>query len=266
MSGSVPVPIEERERARLLDVAGIAKAFDGRTVVSEVSIAVTAGETVAIIGPNGAGKSTLFGLIAGEYRASAGRISLDSADITGWPAHRRARAGLSRTFQVARLFATRTVVEHLHLALASKRRRYRFSLDSFESFSAANMPMVDEALDQMGLAAIRESLAGDLAQGNRKRLELAMAMIQTPRLLLLDEPTAGMSNEDCQITVELLRAIRDRDPELAIVITGHDMDVLFSLSERIVLMADGQLMLDGSPDEVSSSEVTRRVYLGGDDV
>ncbi len=256
----------ENGSLRLLDVVDASKDFDGLSAVSNMSLSVDPGETLAIIGPNGAGKSTFFGLIAGEHRGSSGRIIFNGEDITRWPAHRRARAGISRTFQVARLFPTRTVREHLHLALVAKRGRYRRLMDDFERSSCSDESEAASVLTKLGLGSLGRSWAGDLAQGDRKRLEFAMAMIQKPRLLLLDEPTAGMSNEDCDLTVELLRAIRAEDPELAIVMTGHDMHVLLSLAHRVVLMADGQMLLDGSPSDVSSSDVAKRVYLGGDDV
>lgn len=251
---------------RLLEVIEASKEFDGLAAVSKMSLSVEPGETLAIIGPNGAGKSTFFGLIAGEHKGSSGRIVFHGQDITGWPAHRRARAGVSRTFQVARLFPTRTVREHLHLALTAKRGQYRRLLDDFERSSRVDESEAAVVLTKLGLGDRGSSLAGDLAQGDRKRLEFAMAMIQKPRLLLLDEPTAGMSNEDCDMTVELLRSIRTEDPELAIVMTGHDMHVLLSLAKRVVLMAEGRMLLDGSPSEISSSDVAKRVYLGGDDV
>jgi branched-chain amino acid transport system ATP-binding protein len=252
--------------APLLEVAAVTKKYFGVAAVSEMSLAVQPGETVAIIGPNGAGKSTFFGLISGEHVSTTGRITLSGADITRWPAHRRAQFGMSRTFQVARLFPTRTVREHLQLSVTAKRRRSLRIFDDFERTAGKNpADDITTLMSDMGLTHVRDVLASDLPQGDRKRLELAMAMVQHPKILLLDEPTAGMSNEDCDLTVGTIDAIRRANPDLAIVLTGHDMQVLFSLAHRVVLMAGGKLVLDGTPEDVASSKVARDVYLGGAD-
>lgn len=249
----------------LLDVVEVTKKYFGVAAVSNVSLRVRTGETVAVIGPNGAGKSTLFGLISGEHSTTTGRISFAGTDITRWPAHRRARFGMSRTFQVARLFPTRTVHEHLQLSITAKRG---YSLRCADSFTATASKHPDDDVEALmadiGLDHLRATPAGDLPQGDRKRLELSMAMIQHPRILLLDEPSAGMSNEDCDLTVDTIGAVRKANPELTIVLTGHDMQVLFSLAQRVVLMAEGEIVLDGTPEEVGASRTAREVYLGGD--
>lgn len=250
----------------MLEVTTVSKRFGGLAAVSEVSLGVREGETVAIIGPNGAGKSTFFGIIAGEHRASAGKVVFRQRDITRWSANRRARAGISRTFQVARLFPTRTVWEHLYLAASIKQGRYVRTFNSFEASCRADDEQVSGVMRHVGLASLREEKAAALAQGDRKRLELAMAVVQQPMLLLLDEPTAGMSQQDCELTVNLLGAIRSERPDLAILVTGHDMAVMFSLATRVMLMSEGQAVLDGSPAEVRANELTNRVYLGSDDV
>jgi len=257
MNGAAP-----DERPIVLEVIDASKSYYGVPAVSEMSLSVRQGETLAIIGPNGAGKSTFFGLIAGEHKSSSGRIVFDGTEITRWSANRRARFGMSRTFQVARFFPSRTVRENLQLARVGRTGRYRDIVRGFSWAAKADEDDVATVLDDLGLSHIEDSLAANLAQGDRKRLELAMAMVQRPKVLLLDEPTAGMSNEDCALTVDTLKRIRSADPALTIVMTGHDMEVLFSLAQRIVLMADGRKVIDGSPEEIASSEIARRVYLG----
>ncbi len=246
----------------ILVVEDATKEYYGNLAVKGISMEVRVGETLAIIGPNGAGKSTFFGLIAGEHASTTGKIVFAGNDITKTSAHKRARLGMSRTFQVARLFPTRTVTEHLELAISSKAGGFNKFFDSFEKTAQKRKELIENTIAELGLNAVRNELASNLAQGDRKRLELAMAIIQEPELLLLDEPTAGMSNQDCLLTVDTLKAIQAANPKLTIVLTGHDMDVLFALAKRIILMADGEKVLDGTPEEVANSEVAKQVYLG----
>ncbi len=253
---------EALQKRQVIEVEGVSKEFSGVKAVRDASVTVSRGECVAIIGPNGAGKTTLFGVIAGEHQASAGRVLFHGRDVTNWRPDRRALLGLSRTFQVARLFSTRTVLEHLYIAASVKDRRYARPVDRFSWSSRKYRQDVEEILQTLHLEHIRSELAASLAQGDRKRLELAMAIVQHPDVLLLDEPTAGMSNEDCELMVELLDSVRKERSELSVIITGHDMSVIFALASRIVLMAEGSIVLDGSVDEVRSNELTNRVYLG----
>lgn len=250
----------------LLEVEGVSKRFGSSYAVSEVSLSVTAGEILAIIGPNGAGKTTLFGVISGEHRASQGRVVFGSSEVTGWSAHRRARDGMSRTFQVARLFPTLGVVDHLALAISAKEGSHRRLFDNFDATARSQSELIESTLAGLRLEHVRNEIAGDLPQGDRKRLELAMAMIQGPRLLLLDEPTAGMSNADCDLTVELLTGIAEANPNLGIVMTGHDMRVLLALASRVLLMAEGKKMIDGPPEEIRASALVRQLYLGDESV
>ncbi|MGP3536057.1 ABC transporter ATP-binding protein [Microbacterium sp. RD1] len=250
--------------AALLEVQGIGKSYDGVPAVSDISFSVTPGETLAVIGPNGAGKSTMFGVVAGEHRASAGTIRFRGEYVTNWRASRLARAGLSRTFQVARFFPSRTVEENIALALAAKDGWYNRLFDSFDRSVRRRRDDLDSAMERLRLTAVARRAAADLPQGDRKRLELAMAIAQDPVLLLLDEPTAGMSNEDCDITVDLIHEIKRQDADLAIVMTGHDMHVLLAVATRVLLMAEGRTVLDGDPETVRSSPQARQLYLGED--
>lgn len=248
----------------LLEVESAGKSYSGAPAVSDVSFSVSSGETVAVIGPNGAGKSTLFGLVAGEHRATTGTVRFQDVDVTRWRASRRAQAGMSRTFQVARMFGSRSVEENIALAVAAKGGWHRRLFDSFDRTVRKNRDQLDDVMERLRLTELRRRRATDLPQGDRKRLELAMAVAQDPVMLLLDEPTAGMSNEDCDVTVELLEEIKSHDEDLAIVMTGHDMQVLLAVATRVMLMAEGRKVLDGDPESVRTSAEARELYLGED--
>jgi branched-chain amino acid transport system ATP-binding protein len=242
----------------MLALYNVHKNYGGPPVVQDVNLSVEPGETVAIIGPNGAGKTTLFSVMAGERTANEGRVELFGKDVTRAGARRLAHAGVARTFQIARFFPTKTVEENIVIAAQAIRSRYRRFW--------VGVPQPDEraarALDAVGLADLRTAPASTLSQGNRKNLEIAMALVQEPKLLLLDEPTAGMGAEDIPQTISILKELRERRPELAIVITAHDMDVVFALADRVVLMANGRIALDGKPAEVRDAPETREIYLG----
>ncbi|SCL20167.1 branched-chain amino acid transport system ATP-binding protein [Micromonospora pallida] len=242
----------------LLALHGVHKHYGGPPVVQDVTLAVEPGETVAIIGPNGAGKTTLFSVMAGERLADLGRVELFGKDVTRAGARRLAHAGVARTFQIARFFPSRTVEENVTIALQSTHRRYR------RFWAGAPRPddRVGRAIDATGLTDLRWVLASALSQGNRKNLEIAMALVQQPKLLLLDEPTAGMGMEDLPRTISILKDLRQARPDLAIVITAHDMDVVFALADRVVLLANGRIAIDGKPEEVRDAPQTREIYLG----
>jgi branched-chain amino acid transport system ATP-binding protein len=239
----------------------VSKAYGGIKAVEDVSFEVQRGEHLAIIGPNGAGKSTLFGTIAGEHLPTSGTVTIDGVDITGDPPSKRALNGISRTFQVARMFSAATVYENVMLsALAGEGKGLRW-YDRFLSNDWA-AERTDRVLVETGLGSRAHQAASTLAQGDRKRLEMAMALVQQPRILLLDEPTAGMSFEDSMATIELLKQVCEHDPELTVVLTAHDMEVVFAMADRIILMAQGQTEVEGTPEEVAAHPRTREVYLG----
>jgi branched-chain amino acid transport system ATP-binding protein len=225
----------------------VRKSFGGICAVDGVSLRVGVGERVAVIGPNGAGKSTLFGLISGELRADAGEVLLGGRSVRGVAPARRARWGLGRSFQGARLFAGMSVRENLELARAAGGR---------------GREGVREALAEVGLAGELEREAGVLAQGERKRLELAMVLAGEPRVLLLDEPTAGMGPEErAEIMGLVAGAVARRG--LTMVFSEHDMDTVFAYAQRVVVMERGSTIADGTPAAVRDDERVKRVYLGG---
>jgi branched-chain amino acid transport system ATP-binding protein len=242
----------------MLALYGVHKHYGGPPVVQDVNLAVEAGETVAIIGPNGAGKTTLFSVMAGERAANEGRVELFGNDVTRSTARRLAHAGVARTFQIARFFPSKTVEENVAIAFLAIRSRYR----RFWAGAPSRDDRVNRALDAVGLTDLRAAPASSLSQGNRKNLEIAMALVQEPKLLLLDEPTAGMGAEDIPRTIAILKELRELRSDLGIVITAHDMDVVFALADRVVLMANGRIAMDGKPEEVRDAPQTREIYLG----
>jgi branched-chain amino acid transport system ATP-binding protein len=244
-----------------LILKNVSKSYGGIRAVTDVNFCVDRGEHLAIIGPNGAGKSTLFGMIAGEHVPTTGSVVLDGIDVTNDRPSKRAINGISRTFQVARMFGAATVYENVLLAaLAGDGNGLRW-YNRFLSNDAA-AARTENALEQTGLTSTSRQEAATLAQGDRKRLEMAMALVQRPAILLLDEPTAGMSYEDSVSTIGLLQQVCRADPELTVILTAHDMEVIFAVADRVILMAQGRAEVEGTPDEVAAHPKTREVYLG----
>lgn len=234
------------DTAPALELRGVRKRFGGIKAVDGVSLSVQAGARVAVIGPNGAGKSTLFGLISGELRVDEGDVLLEGQSMRRVSPQRRAGLGLGRTFQTARLFAGLTVRENIELAqLAGGRREGG----------------VGDALEEVGLNRGLERPAGVLAQGERKRLELAMVLAGEPRLLLLDEPTAGMGQDERAAIMELIVGAVERRG-VTMVFTEHDMDTVFAHAQRIVVMDRGKPIADGAPQSVREDARVKQVYLG----
>ena len=237
--------------AAALELRDVSKCFGGISAVDGVSLRVEQGERVALIGPNGAGKSTLFALISGELKANAGEIRLGGENIVaaahGMTPEHRARLGLGRTFQTARLFAGLSVRENVELARVAGGR---------------GKDGVRDVLGEVGLDDGMEREAGVLAQGERKRLELAMVLAGEPRVLLLDEPTAGMGKEERGAIMELVVDVVARRG-LTLVFTEHDVDAVFAYAKRVVVMDRGKPIADGAPEAVQREERVRRVYLGG---
>ena len=244
----------------LLKTAGMSKSYSGVPALVDATAAFESGQVTALIGPNGAGKTTFFGTLAGEHRATAGSIEFDGDDITRWDADKRARAGIARTFQVARQFGSFSVLDNLLLSLQAGRGEW---WRPWRAFLPRTVPdRILELAEVARLDTLLPRAAGTLPQGDRKRLELAMALAQGPRVLLLDEPTAGMTDEDCSITIDVLRNVMARQPDLCLILTAHDMSVVFALADRILLMGQGRILLDGTPNEVAAHELARTTYLG----
>ena len=242
----------------LLSVEGLSKSYGGIHAVRGVSFSLNAGEILALIGPNGAGKSTCFDMLNGQIRPDRGRIHLLGKDTTGLKPRAIWRLGVGRTFQITATFATMTVRENVQVALASHRRRL------FDLVSSTPRLARDDAgrlLDLVGMGAHAERPCGELAYGDLKRLELAIALANQPKLLLMDEPTAGMAPRE-RIELMRLTAKIAREQSIGVLFTEHDMDVVFEHASRILVLNRGSLIAEGSPDEVRGNPQVRAVYLG----
>lgn len=242
----------------LLEAHGLKKDYGGVQAVAGMSFRVAAGETVALIGPNGAGKSTCFNLLNGQVRPDAGRVMLDGVDITGWRPYRVWRLGVGRSFQVAATFGSMTVRENVQLALIAHRRTvWRFWGRACKLWVAD----ADALLAQVGLRDHAAVACATLAYGDVKRLELALALANAPRLLLMDEPTAGMAAGDRLGLMDLVRRLT-RERGCAVLFTEHDMGVVFQVADRILVMDRGALIAEGDAATVRADRRVRTAYLG----
>ncbi|HZK88768.1 MAG TPA: ABC transporter ATP-binding protein [Stellaceae bacterium] len=242
----------------MLEVAGLSKSFAGFRAVSDVDLKVETGQIAAVIGPNGAGKSTLFNLITGHLQPDGGTVRLDGRDITGTPPYRICRMGIGRSFQRTNIFARLTVFENLQAAFLVHHRR------GVNFWSRSETLYRDETtalLASIGLVEQRDTVAGTLSYGNQKQLELGLALASDPALLLLDEPTAGMSATETHETIRLIEKIAG-ERALTLLFTEHDMDVVFQIAQKIAVLHQGRVIADGAPAEVRADPTVRRVYLG----
>ncbi len=242
----------------MLEISGLSKSFGGFRAVTNVSLTVETRQIAAVIGPNGAGKSTLFNLITGHLRLDSGTVRLDGRDITGAPPHRICRMGVGRSFQRTNIFTKLTVFENLQAAYLVHHRRGTNFWGRSEAFYRDE---THSLLSSIGLAGQENTIAGTLSYGNQKQLELGLALASDPRLLLLDEPTAGMSATETHETIRLLERIA-AERELTLLFTEHDMEVVFSIAQKIAVLHQGQIIAEGTPDAVRGDTEVRRVYLG----
>jgi len=249
--------------AHILQAQRIFKNYGDIRVLHDVDLEVAPGTTHAVIGPNGAGKTTLFKVLSGELFASAGTVRFEGRDVSRVPGHARVRGGMGRTFQVARVFGENTVLDNMTVAIESRETVKTLNPLRFLAISRSSA-LLDECrsiLGQLGLGARMHERAGVLAYGERKRLELAMTLALKPRMLLLDEPMAGMSPGDRVAAVELLARI-SKELSMSILLTEHDMSVVFALADQVTVLNYGRVIACGSPEEVKASPLVREVYLG----
>ena len=238
-----------------LQAIGVTRRFGGLLAVADVSLDVALGELHAVIGPNGAGKSTLINLLAGELAPTSGAIRIDGRDVTGWSAWRVARRGVGRSFQRGNLMPGMTVLENARLAVPARRLWRRLRNDD------ASIRTARSALERVGLSDVALCLAGTLSHGQLRQLEIAVALAGQPKVLLLDEPLAGMGPEESQTFAGLLRELaRDH----AVLLVEHDMDVVFAIAHRLTVMLDGRVLASGTPEAIRASQQVRDVYLGHD--
>lgn len=241
-----------------LTVKGLGKSYGAHKAVDDVSFNVGPGEALALIGPNGAGKTTTFNMISGQTPADTGEVRLDGRDLLGLPPRRIARMGVGRTFQVAATFASLTVQENVQMAYMAHHRRI------YHLWASGRKQYADEAmvlLEQVKMASQARRACSELAYGDVKRVELAMALAAEPRLLLMDEPTAGMAPAERQALMALTRDLAS-ERNMAVLFTEHSMDVVFSYADRITVLARGRVVADGQPDEIRADPEVQRVYFG----
>jgi branched-chain amino acid transport system ATP-binding protein len=242
----------------VLEVREVRKSFDGFQAVGGVSLGVERGRIAAIIGPNGAGKTTFFNLVTGHLKPDAGTVVLEGRDITGLAPHDVCRLGMGRSFQRTNIFPRLTVYENVQAAFLSHRGRGRNLWTRVERLYREE---TEALLRSLGLADRGEEVSGFLSHGAQKQLELGIALASEPSLLLLDEPTAGMSATETRETIRLVERIA-RERGLTLLFTEHDMEVVFSIAERITVLHQGRVIAEGTPTEVRADAEVRRVYLG----
>ena len=242
----------------MLSLTNLSKRFGGVVAVDGASLAVAAGEVHALIGPNGAGKTTLIGLISGAMASDSGQISFLGNDVTGLQPHERVRAGLARSYQITSIFRRFSVLDNLALAVQARSG----SSFSFWKPVASESALFDEARSiagQIGLAPKVGVAAARLSHGEQRALEVGLALATRPKLVLLDEPMAGMGPEESRRMIELISRIR---AEVTVLLVEHDMDAVFRLADRISVMVNGRLVATGAPQEIKANEEVKRAYLG----
>jgi len=244
----------------LLEVQGLSKNFGRLAAVVDVSMNVEQGEIRAIIGPNGAGKTTFFNLITGVTRPDAGSVTFNGRPITKLPAHRRIGLGMSRTFQVPNVFGGLSVYENLRLGVEASLGLSRSIWPGRHSQELV-AARVEETLERLDLRSKADSLVGELANGDQRLVEIGLALTLDAKLLLLDEPTAGMSDEETQTTIDLIRDLWQRE-SMTVVFVEHDMNMVFSIAQRITVMHLGEVLSEGDPDEIAADERVQAAYLG----
>jgi len=244
----------------LLETRELTKSFGALTAVNGVNLRVEAGTLHSIIGPNGAGKTTLFNLLTGQFPPSAGRILFDGRDITGTRAHRIAHLGLARSFQRTNVFPAFTLLDNVWVAAFACAPSWRGLLWKRTEGYAEVTARARQALTDVGLIAKQNQVAREISHGEQRQLELAIALAAAPRVLLLDEPAAGLSPEETRRMVALVRALKGR---YTIVLIEHKMDIIMSVSDRITVMHFGSLIAEGTPAEIQRNPDVRRAYLGG---
>jgi len=244
----------------LLDVQSVTKNFGSLIAVQNVSLQVAPGELRAVIGPNGAGKTTFFNMISGFFPPTSGKIVFDGADVTGLTAQKRVTIGMARTFQITEIFPELTVHENV-LGAVEVAAGQRLRLWNSKPEAARSEQLVAETLTMVGLSGKASRLVGELAHGDQRATEIAMALALRPRLLLLDEPTAGMGDQETFEITNLIRRLH-RESKYTIVLIEHDMRVVFHLADRISVLDQGRLLAEGTPAEIAANEAVQAAYLG----
>jgi branched-chain amino acid transport system ATP-binding protein len=241
----------------LLQAQGVSKRFGKFVALNGVTASFQPGKLTAIIGPNGAGKSTFFNVLSGAFPPSAGRLLFQGRDITGLPQHEFARIGIAKSFQITNVF--KQLSAHENVRVAAQMRQSRYELFKPRAALAELAERADALLERVGLASLRSRTAADLAHGQQRALEVAMALAAEPLLLLMDEPTAGMSPEETRVMMDLITALA---AERTVVLVEHKMKLVMGVCERLLVLHHGEFLAEGTPDDIKANDEVRRVYLG----
>jgi branched-chain amino acid transport system ATP-binding protein len=244
----------------LLKIEGVTKRFGNLVAVDNVSLNVASGELRAVIGPNGAGKTTFFNMISGFLQPTSGHIIFNDVDVTNVPPVRRVWSGMARTFQITEIFPELSVYENIRVPVEIAAGQ-RLSLWASESSEKAVQARIDELLRLGGLTGKADRIVGELSHGDQRSTEIMMAIALNPKLLLLDEPTAGMGDQETYDITQLIRKLH-RDEKRTIVLIEHDMRVVFHLADRITVLGEGKLLAEGTPADIAANEVVQAAYLG----
>jgi branched-chain amino acid transport system ATP-binding protein len=242
----------------ILKVDGITKSFGGLMAAAHISFSIQEGERSAIIGPNGAGKTTLFNLLTGYLRPDEGRVYFQGEEITGLPPHQVCRKGISRSFQRVNIFPMMSVFENVQVAVLAAQRRTRKIFSAARKMAREETQMILESID---LGGQEEVVSGTLSHGNQKRLELGIALAVNPRLLLLDEPTQGMSAEETTKAMALIDRVT-RERRITLVFIEHDIEAVFAIADMIRVLHLGSIIAEGTPGEIRENDEVQRIYLG----
>lgn len=242
----------------LLEINDVDKDFSGLEVLSGINLTIEQGERHGIIGPNGAGKSTLFNVITGKYRVSKGKVLFKREDITTWSPFKINRRGLARSFQIINIFPNMTVFENMRSAILSK-KGMRFNMISLLKNLNKIKDEANDLLDTLGLMEFSGIPAGELSYGQQRALEIGLTLATNPELILLDEPTAGMSTEETREAVRLIDRVTKGK---TLVVIEHDMDVVFSISDRVTVLYYGKILATGTPEEIREDQEVKKAYLG----
>lgn len=245
-------------RTKMLQVEKLQKAFDGFRAISDANLAVPKGEVVAVIGPNGAGKSTLFNLITGHLKSDSGHIRFKNQEITNSAPHTICHLGVGRSFQLINIFPSLTVFENIQAAVIAK---HHLDKRLFKSAKKLVVPETLEILESFGLLDFKDHSCSLLSYGDQKVLEIAIALGSKPELLLLDEPTAGMSPEETRRIVKLIKRL-SQEEGLTILLTEHDMDLVFDVAQKIMVLHQGRTIAQGLPEEIRKDKSVQNAYLG----
>lgn len=246
----------------VLNISNVNKTFGGLQALGDINLKVVHGKTHAIIGPNGAGKSTLLNVCVGRLAPDSGSVNFDGQNLTGKSPHDINQLGVARVFQTPEIFPDMSILQNVMMPALAKRDG-SFKFNPFKTMDAEN-EIVAEAehfLEDFGLIEQKDHHAGSMSRGDKRRLEMAMCLVQHPKLLLLDEPTAGMSRHDTNKTIETLKKIKERG--MTKIIIEHDMHVVFSLADVISVLAQGRIIAEGTPDEIRGNPKVQEAYLGG---